>query len=197
MASSAGQRPEEEALEPADAMARYRVELCRELVADMARYDAQMKASKQRIRAAVTASATSLAQIYGCGPICAAMIIGHSGDIVRFKSRSHYASYNATAPIQASSGSKQRHRLNPRGNRQLNWAIHMIAVTQLRNPTTSGRAYFDRKVAEGKTNNRLDILIRRLFGQVTPEPDHHATTSTPLPPEGPTARARTTTETTP
>ena len=88
----------------------------------------------------------------GCGPICAETIIGQSGDVGRFASRAHFASYNATAPIEASSGNSKRHRLKPKGNRQLNWAIHVIAGTQLRNPGTEGRIYFDRKVAEGKTN---------------------------------------------
>jgi len=55
------------------------------------------------------------------------MIIGQAGNIDRFASKHHFASYNATAPVEASSGSKVRHRLNQRGNRQLNWALHMIA----------------------------------------------------------------------
>ena len=90
------------------------------------------------------------------------MIIAHTGDIARFPTRGHYASYNATAPIEASSGPKARHRLNPRGNRQLNWAIHTAAITQLRYDTP-GRRFYDRKVAEGKTTKEaLRALKRRL-----------------------------------
>ncbi len=155
-----------DSIEACDAMAAFRVELCREILEDIDRYDAQMKASKRRIRAAVAGSSTSLEQIYGCGPICSATIIGQSGDIARFASRAHYASYNATAPIEASSGNKQRHRLNPKGNRQLNWAIHMIAVTQLRNPGTQGRIYFDRKVADGKTNKEALRALKRRISDV-------------------------------
>jgi transposase len=155
-----------ESIKPADAMAGYRVELCGELVEDMARYDTQMKVSKKRIQAAVAKSATTVDQIFGCGPICAATIIGQTGDVDRFASRGHYASYNATAPIEASSGNNKRHRLNPRGNRQLNWAIHMIAVTQLRHPDSQGRVYFDRKAAEGKTNKEALRALKRRISDV-------------------------------
>ena len=103
----------------------------------------------------------------GIGPITAAVIIGQSGSIDRFASKDHYASYNATAPVEASSGPKARHRLNQRGNRQLNWAIHMIAVTQIRQPTTPGRAYYRRKLAEGKsTREALRCLKRRISDAV-------------------------------
>jgi len=94
------------------------------------------------------------------GPIVAAFLIGHSGDMQRFKNRDHYASYNGTAPIEASSGPKTRHRLNPRGNRQLNHAIHVIAVAQIRHPT-EGRRYFDRKVGEGKSNKEALRALKR------------------------------------
>jgi transposase len=99
------------------------------------------------------ATGTTLAQLYGVGPIVAAYVIGHSGDIGRFPRAGHYARYNATAPIEASSGPIIRHRLNPRGNRQLNHAIHMIAVTQVRHDTP-GRAYYLRKQTEGTAAKR-------------------------------------------
>ncbi len=147
-------------------MSRHRVELGRELVVDMARLEAQMKTSKHRIRTAVAASGTSLTEIYGCGPICAAMILGHTGNIERFATRSHYASYNATAPNEASSGPRPRHRVNLRGNRQLNWAIHMIAVTQIRQPYTVGRVYDDRKIDEGKTSKEALRALKRQISDV-------------------------------
>ena len=153
-------------IDTTDAMSRHRVELGRELVADMARLEAQMKTSKQRIRTAVAASGTSLTEIYGCGPICAAMIIGHTGNISRFESRGHFASYNATAPNEASSGPRPRHRVNLRGNRQLNWAIHMIAVTQIRQPATAGRIYYDRKLEEGKTGKEALRALKRRISDV-------------------------------
>jgi transposase len=68
------------------------------------------------------------------------------GDITRFPTAGHFASYNATAPIEASSGDKRRHRLNPRGNRKLNHALHIAAVSQLRYPS-EGRDYYQKKIA--------------------------------------------------
>ena len=137
-----------------------RVEIAREFSADIDRYNELLASSKRRIEAALAASASSLRDIHGCGPICAAMIVGYTGDIDRFATKAHFASYNATAPIEASSGNRVRHRLNPRGNRQLNWAIHVIAVSQLRNKT-AGRAYYDRKIAEGKTSKEAIRALSR------------------------------------
>ena len=105
------------------------------LIDDVAHLDDELKAIKVRARLAVAASKTSLVDLHGVGPIVAALILGHSGDVSRFASRDHYASYNGTAPVEASSGPKKRHRLNPRGNRQLNHAVHMIAICQIRNDT--------------------------------------------------------------
>ena len=77
-----------------------------------------------------------------------------------------FAAYNGTAPIEASCGPPDRHRLNPRGNRQLNHAIHLIAVTQIRHDTP-GRAYYERKIAEGKTKKEaLRALKRRISDAV-------------------------------
>ena len=90
----------------------------------------------------------------------AAIIIGHSGDIRRFPTAGHFARHNGTAPIEASSGPKKRHRLNPRGDRQLNHAIHMAAVTQVRNETP-GRVYYLRKQAEGKSRKEAMRSLKR------------------------------------
>jgi transposase len=137
-----------------------------ELLADVRRFDRDLVASKKRITEAVTASKTSLVEIYGVGPIVAAIVIGHVADVRRFPTRDHFASYNGTAPIEASSGPKKRHRLNPRGNRTLNYALHMVAVTQIANDTP-GRAFFDRKLEEGKTKKEaLRALKRRISDAV-------------------------------
>lgn len=151
--------------EPADAMGRQRHEIARELAADIDRYNELLDASKHRINIALAASATSLTSICGVGPICAAMIIGETGNIDRFASKHHYASYNATAPVEASSGPKARHRLNQRGNRKLNWAIHVVAISQLSHDT-AGRAYYDRKVAEGKTSKEAIRALKRRLSDV-------------------------------
>jgi hypothetical protein len=86
-----------------DQVTRQRVEIATELIDDIGRLEAQMKASKQRIRVAVAASGTTLCDIRGIGPIGAAIILGSVGDIGRFPTAGHFASYNATAPIEASS----------------------------------------------------------------------------------------------
>jgi transposase len=134
-------------------------------VADIRRLDAEIAASKARIVTAVAASGTTVTELYGVGPVVAAFLIGHSGDMARFANRDHYASYNATAPIEASSGPRVRHRLNPRGNRCLNHAIHMIAIAQIRHQS-EGRRYFDRKVAEGKTTKEVLRALKRQISNV-------------------------------
>ena len=146
-------------------MGRPRQAIARELATDIDRYNDLLDASKHRINVALAASATSLTSICGVGPICAAMIIGESGNIDRFSSKHHYASYNATAPVEASSGPKARHRLNQRGNRKLNWAIHVVAISQLRHDTL-GRAYYDRKIAEGKTSKEAIRALKRRLSDV-------------------------------
>jgi len=139
---------------------RYRMLIAREVVDDIAGLDRSLKASKNRIADAVQASGTSLTDIVGVGPIGAATIIGYTKDVSRFPTRDHYASYNATAPIEASSGGNKRHRLNLRGNRILNHAIHIAAVTQLRHDT-NGRIYFDKKIVEGKTSKEAIRALKR------------------------------------
>ena len=109
-----------------------RKELARDLLDDLKRLDTKLSANADRIADAVTASGTGLTEIPGVGPITAARIIGHTGAIARFPTRGHYASYAGTAPIEASSGDVERHRLSRRGNRQLNSAIHGVAITQMR-----------------------------------------------------------------
>ena len=101
-----------------------------------------------------------MTDIVGIGPICAAIIIGYSGDATRFPTRGHFATYNGTAPIDASSGDNTRHRLNTRGNRRLNHAIHIAAVTQLRHDTP-GRVYYDKKLDEGKTTKEALLALKR------------------------------------
>ena len=149
-----------------DEATRYRILIAREVVDDIARLDATLRASKKRVATAVAASGTSLTNIVGVGPIGAATIIGYTKDVTRFPTRGHYATYNATAPIEVSSAGNTRHRLNLRGNRILNHAIHIAAVTQLRHDT-NGRIYYDKKIAEGKTpKEAIRALKRRISDAV-------------------------------
>jgi transposase len=166
---------------PIDAMGRQRQDIARELAGDIDRYNDLLDASKQRIQSALAASGTSLTTISGIGPITAAMIIGETGSIDRFASKHHYASYNATAPVEASSGPKVRHRLNQRSNRKLNWALHVIAISQLRHDTL-GREFFDRKVAEGKTTKEAIRALKRRLSDVV---YRHPVAATALTSSGP------------
>lgn len=89
------------------------------------------------------------------------------GDITRFPDKNYFASWTGTAPIDASSGDKVRHRLSRGGNRQINRVLHIMATVQLRHPTTEGRAYYDRCKARGKTSNEsMRLLKRRLSNLV-------------------------------
>ena len=148
-------------LSPATPVEQLRYELAVELLGDIRRLDEQLKASHKRIRTAVAASGSSVTDLFGVGPIIAAMLIGYTGDIARFRDRDHYAAYNGTAPIEFSSGGRTVHRLSKRGNRNLNHAIHMAAICQLRQPHSDGRAYVDRKVAEGKTKKEAIRALKR------------------------------------
>ena len=128
---------------------------------DLRRLDAQRRDTRKKLTALVSASATSMTEIFGVGPVIAATIIGTVAEVSRFASRDRFAAYNGTAPIEVSSGNRTIHRLSLRGNRRLNHAIHMAAVTQIRHPHSKGRAYFDRKVAEGKTGKEALRALKR------------------------------------
>lgn len=104
----------------------------------------------------------ALLKLHGIGPSGAARLLVEVADITRFPSRDHFAYWNGTAPIDASSGDHVRHRLSRAGNRQINRVLHIMATVQLRNPT-EGRAYFDRRKADGKTSmEAMRALKRRL-----------------------------------
>jgi transposase len=148
-------------LSPVTPVEQTRYDLAVELLGDIRRLDDQLKTSHKRIRAAVLLSGTSLTELFGVGPIIAAMLIGYTGDIDRFANRDHYAAYNGTAPVEFSSGGRTVHRLSPRGNRNLNHALHMAAICQMRQPHAEGRAYVDGKVADGKTKREAIRSLKR------------------------------------
>jgi len=143
-----------------------RKRIAHDLLGEVRRLNKQRHESKTRLKMAVDASGTSLTDINGVGPVVAGLLIGHTGDVTRFPTRHHYAAYNGTAPIEASSGQRKRHRLNPRGNRMLNHAIHTIAVCQLRYPNTEGRIFYERKLQEGKTKKEAIRALKRRLSDV-------------------------------
>jgi transposase len=152
-----------ESAEPSGAVALARCELAAAFLDDLRRIDAQMLDTRKKLAVTVRASGTTLTEIFGVGPVITATMIGYGADASRFPSRDNFAAYNGTAPIEVSSGNRKIHRLSRRGNRRLNHAIHMAAVTQIRHRHSDGRAYYDKKLADGKTpKEALRSLKRRV-----------------------------------
>ena len=108
-----------------------------------------------------TETGAALRGIYGVGPLVAADIIAETGDPARFATKARYATANGTAPIAASSGRIQRHRLNRGGNRQLNKAIHTAALAQIAKPGTEGHRYYHRCLQRGKTKREAIRALKR------------------------------------
>ena len=138
-----------------------RAELAAEFLEDMRRLDAQLRGTRKKLAAAVKVSGTTLTEVFGVGPVIAGTIIGDIADVSRFPGRDHFASYNGTAPVEVSSGNRKIHRLSLRGNRRVNHAIHMAAITQIRHRHSDGRAYYEKKLAEGKTHKEALRSLKR------------------------------------
>jgi transposase len=130
---------------------RVRVQLCRELIADVRRLDQQLADNQAEATRLLDEHGTRLCKIDGVGPVLAARILGRTGHVSRFATAAAYATFNGTAPVEVASAEHECHRLNRYGDRQLNSAIHTIAVVQVRMPHSAGRRYYDRKIADGKT----------------------------------------------
>ena len=150
-------------VDAAGAVAAARAELADELVDDLRRLDPQIKESRKRLDQVVKASGTTTTDVFGVGPVVAALVVGITGNVDRFPGRDHFAGFNGSAPIEVSSGGRKTCRLSRRGNRQLNHALHCAAVTQIRFKHSAGRRFYDRKIAEGKTpKEALRALKRRI-----------------------------------
>ena len=148
---------------PRDAAGKVRRRVAAELVTDLERTYRRKKAADKELTELVRATGTSLLNLTGIGPSGAARLLVEIGDIARFPDRGHFASWNGTAPIDASSGDHVRHRLSRAGNRQINRVLHIMAVVQLRHPETEGRNYYDRRKADGKSSmEAMRCLKRRL-----------------------------------
>jgi transposase len=163
-------------LRPNDAIGIERKQIAVEFLDEVRRHDRALIELRHRMERAVCASGTTVTDVHGVGPIVATYLIGHSGDVRRFPTAGHYARYNATAPIEASSGPKVRHRLNPNGNRQLNHAIHIAALGQISHDTP-GRGYYLAKQADGKSRKEAIRCLKRrisdaVFHQLRADLDH-------------------------
>ena len=147
-------------IRPQGASARLRRRLASKVLRDIRTLDRKIADLNGRIEAEVEASGTTLTQIFGVGPILAARIIGTVGNVARFPTKAHFASYAGTAPLEASSGEVVRHRLSLAGNRKLNYALHMVAVCQARSDAPGG-TYYRKKIGEGKSRKEARRCLKR------------------------------------
>lgn len=139
--------------------------IARELVADIRRLTLRVNELEREIAAIVRPLVPTLLALEGCGALSAAKIVGEVAGAGRFKSKAAFARWNGTAPIPVWSGSTN-FRLNRGGNRQVNAALHRIAVTQSRG-SGPGRAYLDARLAAGGTKTEaLRMLRRKLSDEV-------------------------------
>jgi transposase len=150
---------------PGDIVTRTRHQLAAELVEELTMIDAKIKAADKQLTDLVAVTGTSLRQLNGIGPSGAARLIGDIADIGRFPTPAHFASWNGTAPIDASSGDQKRHRLSRAGNRRINRVLHIMAIVQLRHETP-GRAYYRRRLADGKTPMEAMRALKRHLSDV-------------------------------
>jgi transposase len=149
-------------LRPRDVVGRTRRRLAADLVTELERIDKRIKVANAELRELVAVSGSTLMELTGIGPSSAARLLGDIGDISRFTDKGRFASWNGTAPLDASSGDQRRHRLSRAGNRRINRVLHVMAIVQLRHDTP-GRAYYRRRLADGKTSmEAMRCLKRRL-----------------------------------
>ena len=137
----------------------------RDLLADLRRLDRQLAANEASTRQALPSTHTTITSIHGVGHVLAGKLLGHIGDVTRFPTADHFASYTGTSPLETASGERRRHRLNTTGNRQLNTALHIIALCQARDPGP-GRDYYLRKIADGKTPAEARRALKRRLANV-------------------------------
>jgi transposase len=142
---------------PRDVAGKARRRVAAELISDLERIYQRKKAANKELNELLKATATTLTALHGIGPSGAARLLVEVADVTRFPTKAHFASWNGTAPIDASSGDQVRHRLSRAGNRQINRALHIMAVAQLRHRDSEGRAYYDRKVRHEAPHDRAEV----------------------------------------
>jgi transposase len=152
-------------LRPSGAVDHERKAIARQLIADVRRIDRALRENRRRCEQAVAASGSTLTEIFGISDVLAAKILGHTGNVTRFPSADHYASYTGTSPVEASSGEQTRHRLSRAGNRSLNHALHMAARVQTMHPGP-GQTHYQRKRAEHKTSTEALRSLKRQLAKI-------------------------------
>jgi transposase len=136
------------------------IRIARELVGRCRRLTRSILALDRELQARTEEHGPRLLTLPGCGPLSAAKLLGEIGPIGRFETDAQLARHAGVAPLEASSGKYQRHRLDRGGNRQLNCALHRIAITQARTHPPA-RAYLERKQNEGKSRREALRCLKR------------------------------------
>jgi transposase len=134
--------------------------IARELVGRIRELSATINELEREIGRLVADLAPSLLALTGCGPLSAAKLVGETAGIGRFRSRAAFARHNGSAPVPVWSGNTERHRLSRTGNRQLNVALHRIAITQLQREGP-GKTYLEHRRAMGDTKTEAIRALRR------------------------------------
>lgn len=151
-------------MRPAGPVEAARKQLARDLLAEIRDADQRLKTLTSRITATVAEHGSQLPTVDGIGPVIAGRLLGRTRRASRFASASAFANYAGVAPVEVASADRARHRL-PRGG--VNLGLHIIALTQVRMRASRGRAYYDTKIAAGKTRNKaMRCLKRRLADRV-------------------------------
>jgi len=145
---------------PRDEVGKLRRRFIADQIRDLERLDRQIAKLDDELATMVDDTPTTLRELYGVGTITTAMILGEVGNVARFRDRNHFASYTGTAPCDRGSAGDPRPSVNPHGNRRLNHAIHVVAVTQVRNDTPA-RQLYARKISEGKTKKEALRVVKR------------------------------------
>jgi transposase len=147
---------------PRDVAGKTRRRIAAEELTELVTVEAKIKKATAELKALVLARGSRLMDLRGVGPVVAARTLADVGDVARFADRNRFASWTGTAPLDASSGEHNRHRLSRAGDRRMNHMIHIAAISQIR-LDTDGRAYYRRKRAEGKKPlEALRCLKRRI-----------------------------------
>ncbi len=140
---------------------RVRRSLAKDLAADIKRLDIQLAENAETMSQLLDQHGTTLRDIPGIGPVMAARIIGRTSRASRFPTAAAYANYTGAAPVEIASADSARHRLSRYGDRELNSALHAIAMIQIRMRGSRGRVYYDKKIAEGKTPKEAKRFLKR------------------------------------
>ena len=162
------------------------VRVCRDLLRRLKALSGDVKALEAELEQLVGRHAGALLELPGCGTLTAAKLVAEVAGVERFSSDAKLAKLAGVAPLDASSGKQQRHRLNRKGNRQLNCALHRIAVTQGR-VHAPARAFLARKQAEGKSRREALRCLKRHLARVVfrilliARPSHPEIERLPLP----------------